>query len=88
MIIAWRKSSRSGGGGNAGNCVEVGAWRKSSRSGGGGNGGNCVEVGQLADTTGIAVRDTKHRTGAVFTFTPATWSGFVRDIKSGTFDVA
>lgn len=80
----WRKSSRSGGGSSA-NCVEVGAWHKSSHSGGSGN-ANCVEVGHL--TSGIAVRDTKHRTGAVFTFTPDTWSGFVRDLKSGDFDVA
>jgi hypothetical protein len=35
----WRKSSRSG---NGGNCVELTVtWQKSTRSG---NGGNCVEV--------------------------------------------
>lgn len=84
-MIAWRKSSRSGNAGGA-NCVEVGAWRKSSRSGGGSS-ANCVEVGRRLDA-GIAVRDTKHRTGTVFTFTPDTWSGFMRDVKSGTFDVA
>lgn len=83
-MIAWRKSSRSGN--TSGNCVEVGAWRKSSRSGSGGNAGNCVEAGQLTDGTGIAVRDTKHRTGATFTFTPDTWSGFVANLKTGTFD--
>ena len=63
------------------------SWRKSSRSGGGGNGGNCVEVGCHL-VSGIAVRDTKHRTGAMFTLTANGWSGFVRDLKSGTFDAA
>lgn len=44
---SWRKSSRSG---NGGNCVELAiAWQKSSRSG---NGGNCVEVARL--TSGSA----------------------------------
>lgn len=38
----WRKSSRSG---NGGNCVEtMVTWQKSSRSG---NGGNCVEVARV-----------------------------------------
>jgi hypothetical protein len=38
----WRKSSRSG---NGGNCVETAVtWQKSSRSG---NGGNCVEVARV-----------------------------------------
>ncbi|GIG70281.1 DUF397 domain-containing protein [Phytomonospora endophytica] len=62
------------------------SWRKSSRSGNAG-GSNCVEVG-CRTNAGIAVRDTKHRTGAVFTLTPDSWSGFVRDLKSGGFDVA
>lgn len=45
--VGWRKSSRSG---NGGNCVELAvAWQKSSRSG---NGGNCVEVARL--TSGSA----------------------------------
>jgi len=40
--VIWRKSVRSG---NGGNCVETAvAWQKSSRSG---NGGNCVEVARL-----------------------------------------
>jgi hypothetical protein len=61
--VAWRKSSRSSGGGNA--CVEVAAvpdtaaWRKSSRSSGGGN--ECVEV--AAHRSSIAIRDSKHPEG-------------------------
>ncbi|MEV0649361.1 DUF397 domain-containing protein [Phytomonospora sp. NPDC050363] len=31
-------------------------------------------------------RDTKDRTGPVFTFTPDTWTGFVAGLKSGEFD--
>ncbi|MCW2860197.1 MAG: hypothetical protein JWP48_1905 [Actinoallomurus sp.] len=45
----WRKSSRSG---NGGNCVEtMVTWQKSSRSG---NGGNCVEVARIELTTADA----------------------------------
>ena len=86
-MITWRTSSFSGNAGGQ-NCVEVGAWRKSSRSGSGSNGGNCVEAGQLTNGTGIAIRDTKDRDGATFTFTPNAWAGFVADLKSGTFDAA
>ncbi len=53
---SWRKSSRSGGGGES-NCVECRkSWRKSSRSGGGVE-SNCVE----ARSTGpdFQVRDSK-----------------------------
>ena len=85
-MITWRTSSYSSSGSNGGNCVEVGAWRKSSRSGNSGNGGNCVEAGALTNGTGIAVRDTKDRDGATFTFTPDTWSDFVAELKSGAFD--
>jgi hypothetical protein len=45
----WRKSSRSG---NGGNCVETMiTWQKSSRSG---NGGNCVEVARMERATSHA----------------------------------
>jgi hypothetical protein len=56
----WRKSSRSGSGGNA-NCVEVALldaeWRKSTRSSGGNN-ANCVEVAFAEDRA--AIRDSKN----------------------------
>ncbi|MEV0648176.1 DUF397 domain-containing protein [Phytomonospora sp. NPDC050363] len=83
-VSAWRKSSRSGGSGAGGNCVEVGAWRTSSRSGSGG-GQNCVEIG--ASTTGVAVRDTKHRVGPVLTADRPQWTNFVAAVKSGDFDL-
>jgi hypothetical protein len=54
-------------------------WRKSTRSGD--NGGNCVEVaGNLPGV--VAVRDSKNPAGPVLTFTPATWSGFVRATRT------
>lgn len=79
--IVWRKSTRSNRGG--GQCVEVGAiWRTSSYSNSGG--GTCVEVGPLTDLSGrIAVRDSKHREGAVLTASAPEWAGFVAALKSG-----
>ena len=56
-------------------------WRKSSRSNGQ---GQCVEIA-LAPTA-VAVRDSKHPTGAVLTFTPAEWAAFVAGAKAGEFD--
>jgi hypothetical protein len=67
----WRKSSYSGNGG--GSCVEVGAWRKSSHSGNGGSG--CVEVDSAA--TGVLVRDTTNRAGAVLTITTGAWRALI-----------
>jgi hypothetical protein len=58
-------------------------WRKSSRSGG--NGGDCVEVtGDLPG--GVAVRDSKDRTGPILVFAPAEWAAFVAGVKEGDFD--
>lgn len=79
--VAWRKSSRSNGGG--GDCVEVAfvppaAWRKSSRSNGGGN--ECVEVAFTSGAT--ALRDSKHPTGGVLVLPPAGWQMFRTAIKA------
>ena len=76
--LAWRKSSRSGGGGNA-NCVEVAfgeavAWRKSSRSGQGNN-NNCVEVAFAGPA--VAVRDSKSPAGDTLAFPAASWHSFL-----------
>lgn len=62
----------------------VGAkWRKSSRSGG--NGGACVEVAATPAATGV--RDSKLGDASpILPFTSATWSSFLTQVKSGTFD--
>ena len=58
-------------------------WRKSSRSGG--NGGACVEVATIPAATGV--RDSKlGDTSPILPFTSATWSSFLAQVKSGTFD--
>jgi hypothetical protein len=58
-------------------------WRISSYSTGGS--GNCVELGALRE--GIAVRDSKHRDGAVLLYSRADWSSFISAAKSGRFDL-
>lgn len=60
------------------------AWKKGSRSNGNG-GNNCVEVVLL--DTGVAVRDSKNRTGPALVFTPAEWTAFVDSAKDGEFDL-
>ncbi|MBW6432291.1 DUF397 domain-containing protein [Actinoplanes hulinensis] len=60
-------------------------WKKGSRSNGTG-GSNCVEVAFL-DAGGIAVRDSKDRSGPALMFTPAEWTAFVDSAKDGEFDI-
>jgi hypothetical protein len=71
----WRKSSYSANGGVQ--CVEVGAWRKSSHSGNGG--AQCVEVGGAM--TGVLVRDTTDRAGAVLTIPVVAWRTLLTQIR-------
>ena len=59
-------------------------WKKSSRSNGNG-GNNCVEVAIL--DSGVAVRDSKDRSGPALMFTTAEWTAFVDSAKDGEFDV-
>ncbi|MFV2018475.1 DUF397 domain-containing protein [Micromonospora sp. LOL_023] len=56
-------------------------WRTSSRSGGN---GACVEA-RYADPA-AQVRDSKDQAGPVLSFTPAQWTAFVQDIKTGKFE--
>jgi len=67
-----------------GNDLTSATWRKSSFSGG--NGGDCVEVATLAD--GIAMRDSKDRTGPVLTFAPDEWAAFTAGVREGQFDLS
>jgi len=75
--LAWRKSSRSGGG-NDTNCVEVAfaevSWRKSSRSGGGNN-DNCIEVAFAGPA--VAVRDSKNTEAGGLVIPTAQWRAFL-----------
>lgn len=70
--VTWRKSTRSGQGGNDA-CVEI-AWRKSSFSGGGGN-DDCVEVAVQPELVGV--RDSKNSEGLHLTFPTTAWSAFL-----------
>jgi hypothetical protein len=54
-------------------------WFKSSYSGY--QGGNCVEGLHLS--SGIAIRDSKDKTGPTLQFTAHAWQALVADIKTG-----
>jgi Domain of unknown function (DUF397) len=58
-------------------------WRKSSSSGGN---GACVEIADTED--GVAVRDSKDRSGPVLVFTPDEWHIFAARVKAGRFDLS
>ncbi|MEJ3653634.1 DUF397 domain-containing protein [Actinomycetes bacterium KLBMP 9759] len=57
-------------------------WKKSSLSG---NLGNCVEVAKL-DSGEVAMRNSRHPSGAALVFTPAEWTAFVGGVTQGEFD--
>jgi Domain of unknown function (DUF397) len=56
-------------------------FRKSSFSGSNG----CVEVAVQDD--GVAVRDSKHRKGAVLEFSRSEWEAFLRGAAAGEFNL-
>ena len=45
----------------------------------------CVEVAIQDD--GVAVRDSKHRNGAVLEFSRSEWEAFLRGVGEGEFDL-
>ncbi|MEU4243690.1 DUF397 domain-containing protein [Actinoplanes sp. NPDC026619] len=64
--------------------LNAAVWKKGSRSNGNG-GNNCVEVAFL--DTGVAVRDSKDRSGPALMFTQDEWIAFVGSAKDGEFDI-
>jgi hypothetical protein len=62
------------------------AWRKSSHSGGQ-EGSSCVEVASVPPERMIATRDSKNPHGPALCFTPAEWSGFLRQVRRGSYDL-
>jgi hypothetical protein len=54
-------------------------WRKSSFS----DGPGCVEVSMHSGE--IRVRDSKHPSGAVLTFTPYEWQAFLQGVSNQEF---
>lgn len=57
-------------------------WFKSTFSSGN---GQCVECAHLPDS-GMAVRDTKNRSGAVLRFAKDEWKAFLESVQYGEFD--
>jgi Domain of unknown function (DUF397) len=57
-------------------------WFKSSFSA---NGQSCVECARTPDG-GMAVRDTKNRSGAVLRFTNVDWQAFIANVRDGKFN--
>ena len=53
-------------------------WRKSTYSGG--NGGDCVEVGNAV--SGVVVRDTTDRAGAVLAVSAGAWRALLAEVRA------
>ena len=58
-------------------------WLKSRRSN---PSGNCVEVAELADGTGVAVRNSRDPHGPVLIYTRAEIEAFILGVHDGDFD--
>lgn len=58
-------------------------WRKAKRSM---SNGNCTEVALLAGT--VAVRDSKDPYGPVLRYSAGSWRSFLRETRTGKFDVS
>jgi Domain of unknown function (DUF397) len=59
-------------------------WRKASASGNGGS--NCVEVAFSEEA--VLVRNSRHSTGPMLSFTTREWAAFLDGARRGEFDGA
>jgi hypothetical protein len=57
-------------------------WFKSTFSSGN---GQCIECAHLPNS-GVAVRDTKNRSGAILRFTKDEWKAFLEGVRCGELD--
>jgi hypothetical protein len=57
-------------------------WRKSTYS----ENNGCVEVA-FVDDGGVAIRDSKNRSGSLLLFQSHEWMAFLRGARAGEFDV-
>jgi hypothetical protein len=64
--------------------LSLAEWRKATNSSNGG--ASCVEVATNLPGL-VAVRDSKDRGGPALVFTPAEWSAFTTDLKTGHLDL-
>jgi hypothetical protein len=62
--------------------ISQATWRKSTYSANNG----CVEVAFVEDG-GVAIRDSKDRSGSVLVFWPHEWTAFLRGVRAGEFDL-
>ncbi len=70
---------------NAPDLAPESAWFKSSYSN---DGNNCVEVATLvAEKKVVGVRDSKDENGPALMFDPASFAGFISDVRAGHYDL-
>jgi Domain of unknown function (DUF397) len=77
--IAWRTSSYSGANGS---CVEVAPFAGAALD------SAAVTAGMESSRGGIAVRDSKNRSGPALVFTARQWRTFAAGIKAGELDLS
>jgi len=63
--------------------LAVRSWQKSRRSN---PSGNCVELAELADGSGIAVRNSRDPDGPALVYTRSEIEAFILGVRDGDFD--
>ena len=83
VSLATRKMYMDTHNGTSAGQPTVTQWQKSRRSN---PSGNCVEVAELADGTGVAVRNSRDPEGPVLVYTRAEIEAFILGVRDGDFD--